>query len=93
MFTIFVRCVNDARVEQEADQLLSVVHCNILVLTLTLTAAAEDTVDKYSFFSASMALHDLCSPNNVQGDYSSDNMKSPDISLAVHGTPPRHSAC
>ena len=30
---------------------------------------------------------------DVQGDHSPDNVKFPDISLAVHGTPPRHSAC
>jgi len=32
---------------------------------------------------------------SCQGDHSPDNVKFPDISLTVHGTPPspRHSAC
>jgi len=28
-----------------------------------------------------------------QGDHSPDNVKFPDNSLTVRGTPPRHSAC
>jgi len=30
---------------------------------------------------------------NYQGDHSPDNLKFPDDSLTVRGTPPRHSAC
>jgi len=30
---------------------------------------------------------------NTYGDHSPDNVKSPDISLMVHGTPRLHSAC
>jgi len=29
----------------------------------------------------------------IQGDHSPDNVKFPDISPTVRGTPPRHSAC
>jgi len=32
-------------------------------------------------------------PIKIQGDHSPDNVKFPYISLTVHGTPLRHSAC